>query len=93
MVHNQHDILDVQNSKQEKSKPIIPASTIDRFLINQVICLHDETNPDIHTTTNVEFMHTTIINEHNKGLDNLVDQEKHGGDECDAEEEINIDCN
>ncbi|KAH0720265.1 hypothetical protein KY284_005295 [Solanum tuberosum] len=38
-------------------------------------------------------MHTHIINEHNEGLDDLVDQEELGGDECDVEEEIDIDCN
>uniref|UniRef100_M1DWE1 Uncharacterized protein n=1 Tax=Solanum tuberosum TaxID=4113 RepID=M1DWE1_SOLTU len=38
-------------------------------------------------------MHSLIINEHNKGLDDLVDQEDQlGGDECDVEEEIDIDC-
>ncbi|KAH0746230.1 hypothetical protein KY285_007887 [Solanum tuberosum] len=37
-------------------------------------------------------MHAPIINKHNKGLDDLVDQEELGGDECDVEEEIDIDC-
>ncbi|KAH0725001.1 hypothetical protein KY284_000866 [Solanum tuberosum] len=37
-------------------------------------------------------MHALIINEHNKGLDDLVDQEVLGGDECDVEQEIGIDC-
>ncbi|XP_015165150.1 uncharacterized protein [Solanum tuberosum] len=37
-------------------------------------------------------MHAPIINEHNKGLDDLVDQEELGGDDCDVEEEIDIDC-
>ena len=58
-----------------------------------MIRLDDETKCDNQTTANVEFMHTPIINEHNKGLDDLVDQEELEGDECDAEEEINIECN
>ncbi|KAG5619686.1 hypothetical protein H5410_004904 [Solanum commersonii] len=33
-----------------------------------------------------------IINVHNKGLDDPVDQEELGGDECYVEEEIDIDC-
>ncbi|KAG5599596.1 hypothetical protein H5410_030966 [Solanum commersonii] len=37
-------------------------------------------------------MHAPIINEHNKGLDDLVDQEELDGDECAVEEEIDIDC-
>ncbi|KAH0765095.1 hypothetical protein KY285_000966 [Solanum tuberosum] len=37
-------------------------------------------------------MHAPIINEHNKGLDDLVDQEELGEEECDVEEEIDIDC-
>ena len=93
LVNNEHDILDVQNCKPVIRKPIIPAITIDHFLKIQGIHLDDETKRDNYTTGNVEFMHTPIINEHNKGLDNLVDKEGLGGDEYDAEEEINIDCN
>ncbi|XP_049412527.1 uncharacterized protein LOC125875583 [Solanum stenotomum] len=37
-------------------------------------------------------MHAPIINEHNKGLNDFVDQEELGGDKCDVEEEIAIDC-
>ena len=93
MVHNEHDILDVPNCKQVIRKPIIPAITIDHFLKIQGIHLDDETKRDNYTTGNVEFMHTPIINEMNKGLDDLVDQEELEGDESDAEEEINIECN
>ena len=88
-----HDILDLPNYKQVKMKPVIPASTLDQFLKDQEIHKDDETKRDNNTASGVEFMHTSIINEHNKGLDDLVDKEGLGGDECDAEEEINIDCN
>ncbi|KAH0658091.1 hypothetical protein KY289_026839 [Solanum tuberosum] len=37
-------------------------------------------------------MHAPIINEHNKGLDDLVDQDELGGDEYAVKEEIDIDC-
>lgn len=36
-------------------------------------------------------MHTPFINEHNKGLDYLVDEEL-VQDECDVEQKIDIDC-
>ncbi|KAH0716259.1 hypothetical protein KY284_009164 [Solanum tuberosum] len=41
---------------------------------------------------NEHDIHDPIINEHNRGLDDLVEQEELGGDECDVEEEIDIDC-
>ena len=37
-------------------------------------------------------MHIPINNEQNKGMHDIVDQEELGGDECDVQEEINIDC-
>lgn len=77
-----HDILDLPNCKQVKRKPVIPASTLDQFLKDQGIHKDDETKRDNNTTSDVEFMHTPIINEHNKGLDDRVEQE----------EEIDIDC-
>ncbi|XP_015084129.1 uncharacterized protein LOC107027486 [Solanum pennellii] len=77
-----HDILDLPNCKQVKRKPVIPASTLDQFRKDQGIHKDDETKRDNNTTSDVEFMHTPIINEHNKGLDDRVEQE----------EEINIDC-
>ncbi|KAK6803297.1 hypothetical protein RDI58_001081 [Solanum bulbocastanum] len=40
---------------------------------NQGIRIDDETKRDNHTIADVEFMHAPIINEHNKGLDDLVD--------------------
>ncbi|KAK6793754.1 hypothetical protein RDI58_007207 [Solanum bulbocastanum] len=58
----------------------------------QGIRIDDETKRDNHTIVDVEFMHAPIINEHIEGLDDLVDQEELGGDECDVEEEIDIDC-
>ncbi|KAH0685855.1 hypothetical protein KY284_016408 [Solanum tuberosum] len=75
----QHDIEDLLNFKQVKRKSVRPATSIDLFLDKQQI--HNEHD-----------IHDPIINEHNKGLDDLVDQEQLGGDECDVEEEIDIDC-
>ena len=76
-----HDILDLPNCKQVNRKPVILASTLDQFLNDQGIHKDDETKRDNNTTSDVEFMHTPI-NEHNKGLDDPVEQE----------EEIDIDC-
>ena len=56
--------------------------TLDQFLKDQGIHKDDEIKRDNKTTSDVEFMHTLIINEHNKGLDDRVEQE----------EEIDIDC-
>ncbi|KAH0725481.1 hypothetical protein KY284_001346 [Solanum tuberosum] len=75
----QHDNEDLLNFKQVKRKSVRPTTTIDLFLDKQQI--HNEHD-----------IHDPIINEHNKGLDDLVDQEELGGDECDVEEEIDIDC-
>ncbi|KAH0725276.1 hypothetical protein KY284_001141 [Solanum tuberosum] len=75
----QHDIKDLLNFKQVKRKSVQPATSIDLFLDKKQI--HNEHD-----------IHDPIINEHNKGLDDLVDQEELGGDECDVEEEIDIDC-
>ncbi|WMV42634.1 hypothetical protein MTR67_036019 [Solanum verrucosum] len=75
----QHDNEDLLNFKQVKRKSVQPSTTIDLFLDKQQI--HNEHD-----------IHDPIINEHNKGLDDLVDQEELGGDKCDVEEEINIDC-
>uniref|UniRef100_M1DCT4 Uncharacterized protein n=1 Tax=Solanum tuberosum TaxID=4113 RepID=M1DCT4_SOLTU len=91
-IHNEHDIHDVPNCKQVKRKSVIPANRLYQFQKNQGINLADETKCDNHTISYVEFMHAPIINEHNKGLDDLVDQEVLGGDEYDVEEEIGIDC-
>ena len=77
-----HVILDLPNCNQVKRKPVIPASTLDQFLKDQGIHKDDETKRDKNTTSDVEFMHTPIINEHSKGLDDRVEQE----------EEIDIDC-
>ena len=77
-----HDILDLPNCKQVKRKLVIPASTLDQFLKDQGIHKDDETKRDNNTISDVEFMHIPIINEHNKGLDDRVEQE----------EEIDIDC-
>ena len=78
----QHDILDLPNCKHVKRKSVIPSSTLDKFLKDQGIHKDDETKRDSNITSDVEFMHTSIINEHNKGLDDRVEQE----------EEIDIDC-
>ncbi|KAH0746391.1 hypothetical protein KY285_008048 [Solanum tuberosum] len=75
----QHDIEDLLNFKQVKRKSVRPATSIDLFLDKQQI--HNEHD-----------IHDPIINEQNKGLDDLEDQEELGGDECDVEEEIDIDC-
>ncbi|KAH0634602.1 hypothetical protein KY290_025112 [Solanum tuberosum] len=75
----QHDNEDLLNFKQVKRKSVRPATTIDLFLDKQQI--HNEHD-----------IHDPIINEHNKGLDDLVDQEELGRDKCDVEEEIDIDC-
>ncbi|WMV37517.1 hypothetical protein MTR67_030902 [Solanum verrucosum] len=90
-IHNEHNIHDLPNCKKVKRKSVIPANSLDQFQKNQGICIDDETKRDNHTIADVEFMHAPIINEHNKGLDDLVDQEELGGDECDVEEEIGID--
>ena len=37
-------------------------------------------------------MHTPIINEHKKGLDDRVELEEFSKDNCDVEKEIDIDC-
>ncbi|KAH0636178.1 hypothetical protein KY289_036093 [Solanum tuberosum] len=91
-IHNEHDIHDLPNCKQVKRKSVIPANSLDQFQKNQGIRIDDETKCDNHTISKVEFMHAPIINEHNKVLDDLVDQEELGGDECDVEQEIDIDC-
>ncbi|KAG5631062.1 hypothetical protein H5410_002779 [Solanum commersonii] len=75
----QADIQDQLNFKQVKRKSVRPATGIDLFLDKEQI--HNEHD-----------IHDTIINEHNKGLDDLVDQEELGGHECDVKEEIDIDC-
>ncbi|KAH0661432.1 hypothetical protein KY284_026363 [Solanum tuberosum] len=75
----QHDIEDLLNFKQVKRKSVRPATSIDLFLDKQQI--HNEHD-----------IHDPIINEQNIGLDDLVDQEQLGGDKCDVEEEIDIDC-
>ncbi|KAG5585763.1 hypothetical protein H5410_046197 [Solanum commersonii] len=75
-----------------KRKSVIPANSLDHFQNNQGIHIDDETKCDNHTIADAKFMHAPIINEHNKGLDDLVDQEELGGDECDVEEEIDIAC-
>ncbi|KAH0709467.1 hypothetical protein KY284_010894 [Solanum tuberosum] len=91
-IHNEHDIHDLPNCKQVKRKSIIPANSLDQFQNNQGIHIDDETKRDNHTIADVKFLHALIIDEHNKGLDDLVDQEELGGDDCDIEEEIDIDC-
>ncbi|WMV24438.1 hypothetical protein MTR67_017823 [Solanum verrucosum] len=91
-IHNEHDNHDLPNCKQVKRKSVIPSNSLDQFQKNQGIRIDDETKRDNHTIADVEFMHAHIINEHNKGLDDLVDQEELSGDECDVEEEIDIDC-
>ncbi|KAK6784183.1 hypothetical protein RDI58_017637 [Solanum bulbocastanum] len=88
----QHDIEDLLNFKQVKRKSVIPANSLDLFQNNQGIRIDDETKRDNHTIADVDFTHAPIINEHNKGLDDLVVQEELDGDECDVEEEIDIDC-
>ncbi|KAK6791549.1 hypothetical protein RDI58_010630 [Solanum bulbocastanum] len=84
-----------------KRKSVQPTTSIAQFLDKQQIHnehdIHDlpnydEIKCDNHTIVDVKFMHAPIINEHNKGLDDFVDQEELGGDECDVEEEIDIDC-
>ena len=77
-----HDILDLTKCKQVKRKPVIQANTIDEFLKDQGIHKDGKTKRDNNTRSDVEFMHTPIINKHNKGLDYRVEQE----------EEIDIDC-
>ncbi|KAH0754740.1 hypothetical protein KY290_025010 [Solanum tuberosum] len=91
-IHNEHNIHDLPNCKQVKRKSVIPTNSLDQLQKNQGIRIDDETKCDNHTIADVKFMHAPIINEHNKGLDDLVDQEELGGDECDVEEEIDIDC-
>ena len=86
-----HDTLDLPNCKQVKRKPVIPASTLDQLLKDQGIHKDDETKRDNNTTSDVEFMHTPIINEHKKGLDDRVEQEEFSKDNCDVEKEIDID--
>lgn len=88
-IHNEHDILHLPNFKHVKRKPVIPASTLDEFLRNLGKHIDDEKKYDNHTTADV---HTPINNEHNKGLDDIVDEEELGGDEWDVKEENNIDC-
>ncbi|KAH0767924.1 hypothetical protein KY285_003795 [Solanum tuberosum] len=93
----QHDIKDLLNfkhvkRKSVKRKSVIPANSLDQLQKNQGIRIDDEIKRDKHTIADVKFMHAPIINEHNKGLDDLVDQEELGGDECDVEEEVDIDC-
>ncbi|KAH0642006.1 hypothetical protein KY285_032869 [Solanum tuberosum] len=82
-----------ERNDKVKWKSVIPANCLDQFQKNQGISIDDETKRGNHTIADVKFMHSPIINEHNKGLDDLVDQEDQlGGDECDVEEEIDIDC-
>ncbi|KAG5632158.1 hypothetical protein H5410_003875, partial [Solanum commersonii] len=59
----QHDIEDLLNFKHVKRKSVRLATSIDLFLDKQHI--HNEHD-----------IHDPIINEHNKGLDDLVDQEE-----------------
>ena len=93
VVHDEHDILYLPNRKNLKMKLVIKSSTIDLFVKKQRIHLDKETKRDNNTTIDVKFIHSPIVNKHNKGLDDLVDQEEVGGYECDAEEKINIVCN
>lgn len=44
------------------------------------------------TTDDVKFIHAPPIDERNKGLDDLVDQEEIGEDGCSIDEEIDINC-
>ncbi|KAG5606852.1 hypothetical protein H5410_028344 [Solanum commersonii] len=69
----------------------VTGTTLGNREKNQGIRIDDETKRDNHTIADIKFMHAPIINEHNKGLDDLVDQEELDGDECDVEEEIDID--
>ena len=62
------------------------------FHQNQGIHIDYETKCDNRTITDVEFMHAPIINEQNKGSDDLVDQEELSGDEWDLKESIDINC-
>ena len=71
---------------------VIQANSLDQFQKNQGIHIVDETKCDNHTIVDVKFMPVPIINEHNKGLEDLVDQEELSWDECDVEEETSIDC-
>ncbi|KAG5580625.1 hypothetical protein H5410_051252 [Solanum commersonii] len=66
----------------------VTGTTLGNGEKNQGIRIDDETKHDNHTIANVEFMHTHIINEHNEGLDDLVDQEELGGDECDEKRKL-----
>lgn len=50
----------------------------------------DETKQDNPTVDDVEFMHDPFIDEHNKGLDALLDQVNEKG--CAIDEDIDIDC-
>ncbi|KAH0729483.1 hypothetical protein KY289_000671 [Solanum tuberosum] len=91
--HKEHDIdHDLPNINQVKKKSVIPATSLDQFQKQQGIVIGDERKPVNHTVADVEYMSAPSIHEHNKGLDDLEDQEEIGEDECAIDEEVDIDC-
>ena len=70
---------------------ILQATSLGQFLKKQGIHLGYETKHDNHTVDDVEFVHAPLINEHNKELDHVVDQEEIGEDGYSIDEEIDID--
>ncbi|KAG5588094.1 hypothetical protein H5410_048528 [Solanum commersonii] len=77
----QHDIQDLLSFIQVKRK--LKEHDIDHDLPNI-----KQVN---HIVADVECMPALSIHEHNKGLDDLEDQEEIGEDECAIDEEVDID--
>ncbi|TMW85714.1 hypothetical protein EJD97_022675 [Solanum chilense] len=86
--------LPMNNSRFHTSfkKDVTASAHMTEKTLDQRIHKDDETKRDNHTATDVEFLHTPIINEQNKGSDGRVEQEEFSKDKCDVEEEIDIDC-
>ncbi|KAG5573172.1 hypothetical protein H5410_062938 [Solanum commersonii] len=86
----QHDIKDLLNFKHVKRKSVLPATSLDQFLEEQQL----QKEHDINDLPNCKQRYTgdeTKTDNHTVA-DDLVDQEKIGGDKCAIDEEIGIDC-
>ncbi|KAG5606240.1 hypothetical protein H5410_027732 [Solanum commersonii] len=58
-----------------KKKLVIPTTSLDQFQKQQGIVIGDERKQVNQTIADIEYMHAPSIHEHNKGLDDLEDQE------------------
>ena len=90
----QHGIQDQLNFKQVKRKFVIPATSLDQFLAEQLL---QKEHDIIDLPTYKQIKRKSIIGDETKTDnhtvgDDLVDQEEINRDECAIEEEFGIDC-